>query len=541
MSKINYNILNNKQSKIDNSIFNFSYLPYFIIFLLSLIVNLTYLDIVPHAVHGDVGEIALLAQKLDISNNLFKASEWWHMPSLMLLPQNLALKLEFNIQNSRLPDAIFGVIFNLCLLFFLRKTVSKNTAFLIAILATSSSQMIQSWRLGVGHAPPLLLTLLVPYIYVISINSKRWIALSIFNGLLLSLCFQTYIPSRVVIIFYILINMYFLCAFYDLRKSIFRIFCISSFVALLTALPLLMFYIEHPYTLFPRAEYSIFNKDSFAFSSQAYNSTSIVYIIALQFIRSFFSAFLFPTNASGDFYISNPGFFEGVIGLLGFIGFVTSFLRKAEIFQRVAAFGYFLCIILLSTILVNAPQYNRLLPAFVFWIILSAYALENIIKYIKKVSSKKYFNIIYILLLISVAFQFYYSLNLYFVRLNKSVWTYSGISNLSYYLNRLDTNKSDVYFFNFDTVPGYTPKYGTFRLLNPKLNIIGYDVKNNNMNIDSSKECIVLVTTDDFKIATDVANSILSKYGTGVQSHSINTNAKVGIFDIAMFGCKKSI
>jgi hypothetical protein len=384
----------------------------------------------------------------------------------MIVPHWLALQVDFSIFWMRLPDALFGVLFNVLLFLVVRSFSSTPVAILTTLLAATGSQMIQSWRLGVAHGPPLLLPILLIFCVHKVLNGRRWKLAACGCGVILGLSLQVYLPARVLLPVF---GAWCLMAFAlpqgeRNRRQLLASALITGVIAFVSTAPLLKNYLAAPYAVLPRNEYFIFREPTWGNLRQELRADGVLDVLFHQAKMTIGGIFWHPDRTNGDFYLTDYGFFDPLSAALVVFGLIAAIVsRKTPRSVLFAVVGAIIAAGALSFALYQAPRFNRMLPVFSFLWIVAGWGIARL----WAIPSGAWRTFITLL----IVGQSLWSLHYYFYDLESRHWRYTLVSNLARYLDTVQLENSIVIFLEPGSVPGYVSLYGTFRILIPKARI----------------------------------------------------------------------
>jgi len=234
----------------------------------------------------------------------------------------------------RLPSALLGTLTVLGLYFLASALFSNNAAFFSSFFLATSFWHILFSRIGFrAIMAPLLLTWAL-YYFIVAIRNSREGALrksiiyAVVGGILYGLGFYTYIAYRITPLLFLLF-----IPFYRKEINFWRITSIFVFAAVVIALPLGIYFLEHPADFFGRTtQVSVFS------------SADPVKDLALNTLKT-----LGMFNVYGDFnwrhnYSGRPELFWPV-GILFLIGTLIGLKRVVSMdgnlrFQMLLIFGW---------------------------------------------------------------------------------------------------------------------------------------------------------------------------------------------------------
>lgn len=199
-------------------------------------------------------------------NNALEA--WENKDWKMFYPENFGREgLFINIQHIfaaalgnhswalRLPSAIFGILTVLGLYFLAKELFkNKNLALLAAFLLAVSFWHVNFSRIGFrAIMAPFFLTW-ASYFLIKAVYANRYALFSVLGGLIYGLGFHSYIAYRATPLLLLIAAVYlFLNVSRRQKLRIFKIFAFFSVGAILTALPLGLYFLKNPADFFGRA------------------------------------------------------------------------------------------------------------------------------------------------------------------------------------------------------------------------------------------------------------------------------------------------
>jgi len=247
----------------------------------------------------------------------------------------------------RLVAALLGILTVPAAYLMARELLGKRVALLTALLTAISFWHLNLSRIGFRTVSLPLLTALCLWLFWRGVRTQRihnWVL----GGLCLGLCFYTYTAARFLPIIFLLLIVYWLWR----RQSLnWRGLFLFATIALIVALPLLMYAVKHLDTFWSRsAQVSIFNP-----SINHGNFTGML----IQHIVKTFGMF----NWRGDFIPRHNmplrPVFDPVMGFFFLVGLATC-LRHAPQRQEYALLLICWLVMLLPTMLAEgAPHFLR--------------------------------------------------------------------------------------------------------------------------------------------------------------------------------------
>jgi hypothetical protein len=331
---------------------------------LAAAVNWYRLSEFPRAVHGDVGEIALLALTMDVPREIFRTSSWWGMPGMHNAFQRLGFVFVDGLTGARATDATLGVVAMIPLFATIRPIAGLEAAVVAAVLGIGSANMINTWRSGLALGPPILLTALALWSFLRAMSTAHSPRdFFLLAGAIAGLSLQVYVPARII-------PPLLACfALHELlfgppagKRRMLRGFGWTVVAAVLVAAPLLWHYVESPIVLQPRSEKFVLNPATLSTLKAAYGTESVVGVLWSQTLRSFGMFHYFPNGEDVGFFVGESGFFEPLTAALFLLGAAMSSSRLPD-----RRFGWPLgtCVsgLLLLTVTIYPPSYHRAGPA----------------------------------------------------------------------------------------------------------------------------------------------------------------------------------
>jgi hypothetical protein len=313
----------------------------------------------PFAVHGDVGEILTLGAELQSPWELFLPSRWWGIPGLMLLPSWLGSQLEFSLFAARLPDATLGVLSGLALFALAIRSLRPAQSFLFVLLITSSPQVLQTTRLGVGQVPPWLFTVLYCLLACrIWERSGRPKAAGYLLGVLGLLSFFIYLPARALSVLFAVQVAAAVGA--SVIKREWRAGAIFASYAIVPVVGFLIFLLNSP-DIVPRSSYLYHPASGWTLQSIL---TDYIPHVTKNSLLALGSLIFIPGTANGDFYLSDAGFFDPLTILLGITGCLAMLCRRSSVDARTPFYIMIISALTLGGIQEVTPAYNRLTPMY---------------------------------------------------------------------------------------------------------------------------------------------------------------------------------
>jgi hypothetical protein len=357
---------------------------------LAVAVNFHQLAKIPIDVHGDVGEIALVALEMDVSRDLFRTStRWWGVPGMHNALQRIGFWFADGLAGARATDALWGVLAVLPMIAIVQPVTGLAAALLAAVLAVGSENMINTWRSGLALGPPPLLTLIATWALLRGVESERSPRdFFLITGVCAGLALQVNLAARVIPL------MLGCFALHELvfgtratRRRIFVGFSWTVICAVLVAAPILWFYVQYPETIQPRAEKFILSDSTFRVAQRQYGTSSTLGVLWNQMVRSVGMFHYFPEGENVGFFRIERSFFEPITAAFLFLG-VAGALRRFRERRFAWPLGGCVISVLLLAATIYAPSYHRAGPAAVLALVLVGFGAGGLLEAVGRLGER---------------------------------------------------------------------------------------------------------------------------------------------------------
>jgi len=346
----------------------------------------------------------------------------------------------------RIVSAIFGVLTVLGV-FLLIKTVFNSQV----ALFSSFFLAVSFWHVNFSRIA--FRAIMVPFLlawsfyWLITSFQNKKIKPAILSGIFFGLGFHTYIAFRIapLIALTILIYQFILFKRRGESNSFFKIFLVWGLFVIVAALPIGIYFLNHPDDFMGRAsQVSIFEKANPLW----------------EFIKSFVKT-LFMFNFVGDCnfrhnFSCKPelDFIAGTFFLIGFYLIIKKIIKKQFDFASILLIVWFLAMMMPAAFtyesIPHALRSIGLIPSIFAFVGIGASKIYQLAKQNFAVKTSRYF--ILVLLFISLATNF----NLYFLKWAKNQKTYHAFNAnyyaLGHYLNQLPQNQLKYILVNANGV-----------------------------------------------------------------------------------------
>ena len=357
--------------------------------LFAAVVNFHRLAEIPSGVHGDVGEIALVALEMDVPRDIFRLSSWWGMPGMHNAIQRMGFWVADGLAGARAADAFWGVVAVVPLAAIVEPVAGLAAALLAALLAIGSENMLTTWRSGLGLGPPVLLTLIATWALLRGVESERASRdFFLVAGISAGLAMQVNLAARVIPL------MLGCFALHELvfgtgasRRRVLVGFSWTVFCAILVAGPLLWHYAQHPETIQPRSEKFILSESTFRFAQGQYDTTSTLGVLWNQALRSFGMFHYFPEGEDVGFFRTERSFFEPITAALLFLGVAAALRRFRERRFAWPLIGGVISVLLLAAT-IYAPSYHRAGPAAALALVLVGFGGGGLLEAVERLGER---------------------------------------------------------------------------------------------------------------------------------------------------------
>lgn len=349
----------------------------FLLTVIALLLRVLKLDVFPTAVHGDEGEIGMVAlQFLGVGDPISPFGfSWSSSPNLSFLWRAGFIAVfgrnEFGL---RIMPALFGTACVPIIYLIGRKFWGKIAGFTGAWLMTVSHFFIQYSRIAIGCIEPVLLMLLFIYLFL-STNcqsvsdqnkelseiesKKRWqITPYIWMGIIGGLAQYLYVGSRLIPLVAFCLILYQL-----IRKQVnFIQIAILILSAVIVFAPPGLHFIQHPQEFTSRLDtVSIFNPDNIRhnYGEDATLSNSIVKVFSNQFKQNF--GFFIQSGDRSSFYYRNIPAFDSITAILFWLGLGVVLSRPRRLPELTLIILFFLGFVIGGVITNDSPSGSRLI------------------------------------------------------------------------------------------------------------------------------------------------------------------------------------
>jgi Dolichyl-phosphate-mannose-protein mannosyltransferase len=432
-------------------------------------VNLYRLADFPPSVHGDVGEIALLALSMDVARDVFRPSSWWGIPGMHNALARLGLLVADGLAGARLTDALLGVVAVLPLMAVVREAAGFRAALVTASLAIGSASMVNTWRSGLGLGPPPLLALLALWAFLRamrSADSPRDFFL--FAGLVAGLSVQVNLAARIIPVILVAFAAHELA----LGSNVSRRRMLSGFYstvvgAVLVAGPLLWHYTQAPERLQPRAEKFILSESSLRAAEETYGVNSALGVVWNQLVRSFGMFHCYRDGERAGFFIVERSFFEPLTAALLLLGVAVAIPRLRERRFAWPVIGWVLSVLLIAST-VRAPGFHRAGPAAAFALVIVGFGCEALLGSIEQLctalrSSRRIARMSANLTAVAIAaIGLAWGTSVYFLDYGRREWDHTNSTEIA---KRIAAEPIDGSFTYALTTPDFYFDYGNIRFI----------------------------------------------------------------------------
>ena len=258
------------------------------------------LESIPHNIHGDEGEMGMIAREV-LSGTMRDpfSTSWGLHPSLWFFLQALGLLLfGNNIGGLRMVSAVIGATTVPVLFFFARPLFGRRVALISALLLTVYHFHIQFSRLGISNIadPALLLLTLHPLFHGIRSGSRGGFALA---GVMAGVAQYFYFGTRLIPVLVLLLLGYLLIWQRNRLRSLGpRIG--MMFVGFIAAIaPLVVYYASQPETFVAKYSSRFLLQDGGVSQLAAPGQTLLAALVEHAY-RSLF--YYFAVKEQGQFY-----------------------------------------------------------------------------------------------------------------------------------------------------------------------------------------------------------------------------------------------
>ena len=217
------------------------------LFLVAFLLRAIAIDALPTTVSGDEASSGLMAVKFlnGEANNPFTVG-WFSFPSLYFAVQSLGiLFLDQTVAGLRIMSAVAGALTVVAVFLFARTIFGRLAAFLAALFLAAFHYHIHFSRLGLNNIWDGLFVVITMAGLWHGWKSGRRLSFLI-SGLALGLGMYFYVSLRILPVLLLVWALFALVFDRPKFKRRFGDLLLLAFVALVVALPLLLFYQQHP-------------------------------------------------------------------------------------------------------------------------------------------------------------------------------------------------------------------------------------------------------------------------------------------------------
>ena len=427
-------------------------------------VNLVRLADFPPTVHADLGEIALGADAMNVARDIFRFTSWWGVPGLHHAIQRAGLFFDDGLVGARLPDAVLGVVAAVGFYLAMREIADRRSALVTALCTVGSSTLINTWRLGLGLGPPIVISVLGFFAFLRAARGGRGATdLYAVAGILAGLSAQVNWSARLLPIVLVAVTGFELAlrpriAF---RRVIPGLACTTVY-ALAVAAPLLVHAWARPDLLVSHSDKTMFSDPGWRHTEQIYRTTSFAKALFIQGWRSAGMFHYYPNGNLAGFYQSDRPFFEPLTAALFLLGVATAATRPSERRLGWTLVGLILCLVL-DVVTIDGPSYHRDGPAAAMALLLACAGCRRVLALVENaVGGGRGRGVAGGLATVLGASGFLWGTILYFGVQSRAEW---GLSNSTAVARRIVAEPAEASFTYLLTTPAFPYDYGNIRFL----------------------------------------------------------------------------
>jgi 4-amino-4-deoxy-L-arabinose transferase-like glycosyltransferase len=284
---------------------------------------------------------------------------WSQQPRLAFLPTGLSISLLGNTALAvRLVSVIIGTLAVLAVYLFTREVFDKRTAWVAALLLATLPVHVHFSRIGVDNIVDSLSTTLMIWLLFRGIKRSSTFCF-LAAGVLGGLCFYTYPGSRLAPIIGLFILGYIGLKTRGVLQAHGRNFLIFLLAFVITAAPILGFFVTHPENFSARMNgVGIFQNNAIQNEMNIYKSSAFE-VLTQQFMKS--SLVFIVTGAPSNFYNSPKPYLATVAAIFFMLGLAYTLWRIKDPRYLGLFVWFWAAIILGSTLTVGPPSNQRML------------------------------------------------------------------------------------------------------------------------------------------------------------------------------------